>query len=199
MNLPSTAVASPADEVEEFALPGRWLTPVKGQARAESLEQLKELGRLFLKSACAVSGLYLRICSHIRAYELDVDEVSEALKEAGFPPPRVSEIRRVAFAPEWLYREFMADAVGFRVALRKTRMYYAVRRTDKSVRRRKLRRALARVSRLLADLGEKVFEYRAKNCVLLVSVQVNITNTTDDLSRMRLTNCQQLATIDPVP
>ena len=161
----------------ELQVPGRWFRHVRGQAREVSLEQLRDLGRLFIKSAVAVGDLYLRMCDHIRAYDLDPDEVASALKDAGFPPSRISEIRRVAFAPENLYREFMTKGYGFRVALTKTRMYYEVRRGDKRTKRRKLRRASARVFRLLRELGESVWEYRAKNYSLRAVAELNITNS----------------------
>jgi len=161
----------------ELKIPGRWFSHVRGQAREVSIEQLRELGRLFLHSAITVGNLYLRICDHIRVYDLDPDEVTAALREAGFPPSRISEIRRVAFAPENLYREWMAEGLGFRVALTKSRLYYDVRRGEKRVKRRKLRRASARVIRLLRDLGERTWEYRAKNYALNAAEQPRITNS----------------------
>ena len=161
----------------ELQIPGRWFQHVRGQARDVSIEQLRELGRLFLHSAVTVGNLYLRICDHIRAYDLDPDEVAAALRDAGFAASRISEIRRVAFAPENLYREFMTQGLGFRVALTKTRLYYDVRSRDRRTKRRKLRRASARVIRLLKDLGERSWEYRAKNYTLNVVEQLNITNS----------------------
>ena len=180
MNTSAAIVKSEAVEMVppvELQVPGRWFRHVRGQAREVSLEQLRDLGRLFIKSAVAVGDLYLRMCDHIRAYDLDPDEVASALKDAGFPPSRISEIRRVAFAPENLYREFMTKGYGFRVALTKTRMYYEVRRGDKRTKRRKLRRASARVFRLLRELGESVWEYRAKNYSLRAVAELNITNS----------------------
>jgi len=97
----------------ELKLPGRWFQRARGQSREASLEQLRELGRLFIKSAVAVGDLYLRICDHVRAYDLDPDEVGAALRDAGFPASRVSEIRRVAFAPSNIYNEFMTKGIGF--------------------------------------------------------------------------------------
>jgi len=151
-----------------LSIPGRHFHHARGQARDVSIEQLRELGRLFLKSALTVGDLYLRLCDHIRVYDLDPDEVAVALRDAGFPPPRISEIRRVAFAPANIYREFMTKGIGFRVALTKTRLYYEVRRRDLRTKRRKLRRASARVIGLVKDLGELAWEYRAKNCRLNV-------------------------------
>jgi len=152
----------------ELKLPGRWFQRSRSQSRETSIEQLRDLGRLFIRSALAVGDLYLRICDHIRAYDLDPDEVAQALRDASFPPSRISEIRRVAFAPDNLYREFMAQGLGFRVALEKTRMYYAVRRGERRSKRRKLRRASMRVLELVKDLGEGSWEYRAKNHLLSV-------------------------------
>jgi len=160
-----------------LTLPGRFFHHVRGQAREVSVAQLRQLGELFLTASVAVTDLYLRLCSHIRAYDLDPDEVAVALREAGFPASRISELCRVAFAPDNIWREFSATHIGFRVALTKTRMYYENRRGDRRTKRRKLRRASARVIRLLRDLGETGWEYRAKNYQLWVRDGLNTTNT----------------------
>ncbi|HTD67656.1 MAG TPA: hypothetical protein VK846_14110, partial [Candidatus Limnocylindria bacterium] len=151
-----------------LTIPGRFFHTVRGQSRQTSLEQLRELGQLFLRSAMVVGDLYLRICGHVRSYDLDADEVAQVLREAGFPASRISEICRVSFAPAHIYTEFMCSGMSFRVALTKTRMYYEARRGDRRVKRRKLRRASARVIRLLGDAGGGPWEYRAKNYVLSV-------------------------------
>ena len=71
----------------------------------------------------------------------------------------------------------MTKGYGFRVALTKTRMYYDNRRRDNRTKRRKLRRASARVIRLVQDLGQAAWEYRATNYALSVVSGLNITNT----------------------
>jgi hypothetical protein len=179
MSEPGAIVKSEAVELVPpvaVTLPGRYFHHARGQARSVSITQLRELGELFIKSAVAVTDLYLRICLHIRVYALDRDEVAPVLKGCGFPSSRVSELFRVAYAPENIFREFSATHIGFRVALVKTRMYYEVRRRDAGVRRRKVRRASARLLRLVADLGESTWEYRAKNYRLLVVAEQRITN-----------------------
>jgi len=160
-----------------LTLPGRHWVPARGQSRDESIAQLRELGELLIRGAVAVTDLYLRICTHIRAHDLDPDEVTQALRQAGFSAPRISELRRVAFAPEHIFKEFAATHIGFRVVLAKTRMYEQVRRSDIRVKRRKLRRASARVLRLFREIGQNVWEYRVKNLQLLVIDQLNTTNT----------------------
>ncbi|HMJ90271.1 MAG TPA: hypothetical protein VK530_10665 [Candidatus Acidoferrum sp.] len=150
-------------------LPYRWFQPARNQPRAESVAQLTELGKTFVRAAVAVADVYLRICDHIRWYELDPDEVSKALAEAGFPPSRVSEIKRVAYAPDHIWKELQAREIGFRVALQKSRMYYENRKRELPVKRRKLRRACARVLRLLRDLGEDSWEYQHKSFAVIVS------------------------------
>src|SRR5215218_6546786 len=91
-----------------LTLPGRYFQRARGQSREKSIEELRTLGELFIKSAVAVTDLYLRICLHIRYYDLDRDEVATALKTAGFPASRISELCCVAFAPENIWKEYSA-------------------------------------------------------------------------------------------
>jgi len=183
----------------ELTLPTRWFRPSRQQSREASIEQLRDLGRLFIRSALAVGDLYLRICDHIRAYDLDPDEVTQALRDASFPPSRISEIRRVAFAPENLYREFMSKGLGFRVALEKTRMYYAARRGERRGKRRKLRRASMRVVELVKDLAEGDWEYRAKNHRLVVANEQRITNTASEPRLISSADTAGVATMEVRP
>lgn len=182
-----------------LTLPGRYFHRARGQSREKSLLELRELGELFIKSAVAVTDLYLRICLHIRSYDLDRDEVTPVLKQCGFPASRISELCRVAFAPENIFREFSATHIGFRVALLKTRMYYDVRRRDRKVKRRKVRRASARLLKLLKDLGEPAWEYRDKNYALSVVSQCNITNTLPDRDVIGLPANQGFARMEARP
>jgi hypothetical protein len=181
MNTPDVSSLAGSGTVElipsvTLTFPGRLCLAARGQSREASIAQLRELGVLFISGAEAMTDLYLRICAHIRAHDLDPDEISEPLRQAGFSAPRISEIRRVAYAPEHLFREFYATNIGFKMVLAKTRMYEQVRRSDIRVKRRKLRRASARVLRLFREVGQPVWEYRVKNYRLLVSEQLNTTN-----------------------
>lgn len=151
-------------------LPGRWFMPSRTQSRETSLKQLRQLGELFVRGAMAVGNLYLRICDHIRAYDIDPAEVSQALSQAGFPESRISEVKRVAYAPQEIYMEYSAGRYGFRVALEKSRLYYAAHRTKPQAKRRQLRKAAGRLIKLASVMhsGPDGWEYELNGYKLVI-------------------------------
>ncbi len=151
-------------------IPGRWFQLNRELPHEIAVKQLFELGEMFMRGAMAVGNLYMRICDHIRMYEIDPLEVSQALTKAGFPDSRISEIKRVAYAPQDVYLEYSAGQYGFRVALAKSRLFYAAQRTKAHAKRRQLRKAAGRLIKLASAMhsGPDGWEYELGGYRLVV-------------------------------
>lgn len=159
-----------------LTLPTRWYLPEKGMTRASAIVQLRELGEQFVKGSQALGGLYLRITDHVRHHELDPEEVRPVLRQAGFPVARISEVLRVAGAPEPIYAEYSTSRIGFRVALAKTRLYHLAQGTRLPYKRRQARRMSARLIRQVMAIGVEAWRDRLKGWRLQVVSEVKITN-----------------------
>ena len=137
----------------EVRIPSRHWLPDRTQTRREVLVTLCNLGATFKKGSEALGGLYLRICDHIRQYEITPEEARFTLASVGFDKVRASEVIRVAYAPAKVYNEFSARLIGFKVALSKTRLYYMAGRGKQRYKRRQLQRAGVRLVKRLEENG----------------------------------------------
>lgn len=60
---------------------------------------------------------YWSLCVHIRDAQINPVVVQQELAARGYPPSRVSEIKRVAFCAPALFEEYRKGVVGFRFVL----------------------------------------------------------------------------------
>lgn len=126
-----------------ISVPSRWaLLP---QDRALSIAEVQRLGDIINRGAEALCSCYMRMCDLIRDRELTDDEVRGALS-ASFPPPRISEILRVAKAPDSVYKRYRAGFFGFKAALAECRAYNVLPETRLAQAR--IRRAAERLVKL---------------------------------------------------
>ncbi len=138
---------------ETVEFPGRYWLPDPATTRPEALAQLRSLAATFEKGSVALGGLYLRICDHIRKFGITPPEARKELAAAGYPAPKISELIKVANAPEAVYHEYHSRNVGFRATLRKTRLYYMAGRHRKQYKQRLLQRASLRLCLRMAEVG----------------------------------------------
>jgi len=78
---------------------------------------VRECGEAIIKKTGEVAGLYLSLCLTIRENSIAPATVSVTLKALGFAKSRVAEINRVANAPEDVFTNYQARAIGFNKAL----------------------------------------------------------------------------------
>ena len=142
--------------------PGRWCVSKLDYSAA--VAEVQQLGTVAAKGIEAVTGCYLRICDMIRYHELTDDDVRAALAPS-LPPPRISELLRVARADDETYMRYRGGMFGFRVALDRTRQY-RIMPADK-LRRRKIRLAAER----LVTLSRGACELRVKSWLVQVRPQ----------------------------
>jgi len=81
------------------------------------IEELRAHGIAIAKATVATGLLWLNLCKFIRANAIAPKLVSEQLGSLGFNRVRVSEVNRVANAPDDVWSEYEAKAIGFRNAL----------------------------------------------------------------------------------
>lgn len=137
----------------ELSIPSLHWLPEASDSHADVLDRLARLGTIFKTGSEALGGLYLRICEHIRHYRITPEEARVTLCNCGFSKVRVSEVLRVAYCPPNLYNEFRARVIGFRVCLKKTRLYYMAGRHKTRYKRRQLQRAGVRLAKRLEENG----------------------------------------------
>lgn len=123
---------------ERISIPGRWAVGNPADYRAE----LKRLAVVFAAGTQALGGLYMRICDTIRKSNLTDSEVRSVL-ESNLSAARVSELLRVAHAPEEVYIRYTTGFFGFKAALRECRGYVVT--PSEELRRRKMRRTAERL------------------------------------------------------
>lgn len=82
----------------------------------------------------------------------------------------------MADAPETIWHQFSGRAIGFRVAVQKTRLHYSAMRLGERYRWRRFRRVVLRVLKLGRELRVENWEMRAGEYRLLLVREVNITN-----------------------
>jgi hypothetical protein len=135
----------------------------KNATRHECLAELTRLGAIFANGAEALGSLYLRITDLIRNERLTDAEVRDSLCDH-FPPSRISELLRVATAPDHIYCNYKLRVSGFRATLERTRMYAQLPADSRLVERKKVR-AAARLASLCQPfevfrIGEKLVEIK---------------------------------------
>jgi len=128
-----------------ISIPGRWDSIVTSRDAAKC--EIQKCVQCLAIGTEALHGVYMRICDLIRQHSFTDAEVRELLADR-FPPPRVSELLRVANAPPETYRRYRCGFVGFRAALAECRGY-RINDTE-HLKRRKIKRA---ASRLLSLMG----------------------------------------------
>ena len=131
------------ENCKTISFPGRFVIRTGEQRKVAELErELDSMARILVEGCRAISGLYMRMCDVIRDGPFTDDDVRRILGQH-FPPSRVSEILRVARAPERVYQKYAAGFFGFKAALRATRFYQIT--PSQELKRRKLRRAAERI------------------------------------------------------
>lgn len=128
-------------------IPDRWML----EKCSDPARELDRIAGLLVVGIGALGGLYLRMCDLVRNGILTESQSREILSRH-FPPPRVSEILRVAGAPDEVYNRYRAGFFGFKAALRECRGYRVT--PSRELRRRKLQRAAERLLELLGGEGE---------------------------------------------
>lgn len=101
--------------------PSRWQLD-RGKGVAAVRQEIADLAEIINRGTEAITGCYMRICDLIRSRGLTEAEVRDILSPH-FPPPRISEILRVANAPEQVYLRYSTGFFGFKAALRVCRGY----------------------------------------------------------------------------
>ena len=124
-------------------VPARWT--VSHQSRTDAIREVGDLAGIITTAADAVCGCYMRLCDVIRLHGLTDDEVRSAIG-GRFPAPRVSELLRVANAPDETYRRYRAGFFGFKAALQECRGYRIL--PERRLVQKRIRRAAERLVRL---------------------------------------------------
>ena len=112
----------------------------------QSIRELERLSSLCVRGAEAVIGVYMRICDLIRSGSLG-DEQARSILSARFSRQRVSEIMRVARAPDEIYSRYTAGFFGFKAAVRQCRAYNVTSTSE--LKRRQVRRTAQRLVSLV--------------------------------------------------
>jgi hypothetical protein len=85
------------------------------------IKALRKAAHDFRDSVEKAQNKYWALCVLIRERQISPEAVQRELAEVGFRPERISEIKKVCFAPAALFEEFKARKVGFRLALARAR------------------------------------------------------------------------------
>jgi len=100
----------------------RTQNPVAVQAVAvKQATEIHTLAEEIIKATGEVAGRYKDLCLYIRNNKVAPKLVSFELGRLGFKRSRISEINRVANAPDKLWHEYEAKIIGFDKALELTR------------------------------------------------------------------------------
>jgi len=90
-------------------------TPLQVETQAE--REVRETAEAIIKKTGEVAGLYLSLCLNIRQNKVAPTVVGRILKDLGFHRVRISEINKVANAPDDVFTNYQARAIGFNKAL----------------------------------------------------------------------------------
>jgi hypothetical protein len=112
----------------------------------QALRELDRLSGILVQGTQALGGLYMRIVTLIRESAMTPAECRKVL-EKHFPESRISEILRVANAPDEIFRRYTAGFFGFRAALKQCRGYQLPDTAE--IQQRKIKRTAARLVRLM--------------------------------------------------
>lgn len=64
---------------------------------------------------------YYDLCVYIRDEQLTPKQVTETLRQVGYPASRISEVKKVSFSTPQIFAEYRAKTVGFKLALQAAR------------------------------------------------------------------------------
>lgn len=79
----------------------------------QHMTKIREFGLAIASKSGELAGLYLTLCQYIRKNRVEAKLVSFELGQLGFRKQRVTEINRVAMAPEKVWLQYEARALGF--------------------------------------------------------------------------------------
>ena len=134
---------------------------MKRDTRA-AIRDVRTLAQVAAQGMVAVAGVYMRMCDLIRSANLTDDDIRSALVDI-FPQSRISEILRVARAPDETYRRYRMGMFGFKAALAECRGY-RINPTSVLTTRR-IRRAAER----LVKLSDGPLTVRVRDRTVVVS------------------------------
>lgn len=90
----------------------------RGWQDGEHAQRVRELGMEIVRKTGELGGLYLNLCKYIRANQVSPHTARYELFALGFPKTRVSEIIRVAYCNQKVWRDYEARLMGFNQTLR---------------------------------------------------------------------------------
>jgi len=96
-------------------------TVVHSKEDAAHCDNIKKFCGEIIESARKQAQVYYDLVTYIRENKVGPKVVSYQMGEMGFNKVRISEVNRVAGAPDALYNQFAARALGFRNILRLVR------------------------------------------------------------------------------
>lgn len=88
---------------------------------AAQMDKIREFGEKLIGQASEQAKTYLDLCLYIRKEQVDKKLVAHTLSAQGFHKVRISEINRVATAPEEYFNQYAAKALGFKRVLQLVR------------------------------------------------------------------------------
>jgi hypothetical protein len=91
-------------------------------AEQEQMRVVTEIGEKIIQKTGEVGTLYRSLVQYLRTAQVAPRFVTHWLTEQGFHKVRVSEINRVAQAPDDVYTDFMAKSLSFKDALTLARL-----------------------------------------------------------------------------
>jgi len=103
------------DPSKPLGEPRKVAVAILGGTREE--KEVLEIGEAIIKKTGEVAGLYLSLCLNIRKNHIAPVKVAELLKSLGFHRVRISEINKVSNAPDDVFTNYQARAIGFNKAL----------------------------------------------------------------------------------
>jgi hypothetical protein len=87
----------------------------------EDEKSCKHLAYLLSSNTSTMHGNYLSLCKFIREKDLDPKQVTRSCLAGGLSKERVSEIKRICFASEKIFKGYLNGKLSFRAALAQSR------------------------------------------------------------------------------
>ena len=141
--------------------PARFRLYHRNATRVQLLGELSKMGATFSRGAEAMRGLYYQIADMIRRHDFSDSEVREALKQH-FPEQRISELLRVARAPQEVFNKYELKLIGFRAALKEAREFTLPKTEART--KRQLRRSAERLVAFVRKSGQSVVSIYVAGC-----------------------------------
>jgi len=89
-------------------------------------KELMLLANAIIEAHGFLGTKYFDLCNYIRTHQIAPRQVSELLYKMSFTKSRISEINKVANAPDKVWNEYSAKLIGFTKALATTRTTLAI-------------------------------------------------------------------------